>query len=313
LATQRVLKKNGRLPLDRINRLKALDFVWDPHEAAWLEMWEELQMYKAKYGHCNVAKDDDSNAALATWVGTQRMVWNKNRRSLAQILTQERIDKLNTLDFVWEPYKTKWEHMFSELCLFRNKHGHCNVSKGDTGNVALANWVGTQRQFRKNDRLDGDRIRRLKELGFIWDRYEAKWDEMYIKLQLFKAVHNHCDVRKEDHDNRQLSTWVNTNRRARKYGSTRLTLEQIRKLDEIGFTWNPFDVAWEEMYETLKIFREKNGHCRVPAIYLKEPQLGRWVRKQRGNRKDDKLSEERIRRLEEIGFEWMLGVNNKLM
>ena len=39
------------------------------------------------------------------------------------------------------------------------------------------------------------------------------------------------------------------------------------------------------------------------------PDLGRWVSQQRQNHKKGTLSEERIRQLEEIGFEWSIRMS----
>ena len=46
---------------------------------------------------------------------------------------------------------------------------------------------------------------------------------------------------------------------------------------------------------------DKNGHPNIPA---KEPTLGRWVTKQRSDKLKSKLSEDRIRLPDELGFIW---------
>jgi hypothetical protein len=33
---------------------------------------------------------------------------------------------------------------------------------------------------------------------------------------------------------------------------------------------------WEEMFERLRAFKEKTGHCNVPNRYAEDPQLGFW-------------------------------------
>ena len=54
----------------------------------------------------------------------------------------------------------------------------------------------------------------------------------------------------------------------------------------------------------LKRFREEHGHCNVPQRYFKNPSLGAWVSQKRNDFKKGDLSEDRIARLEEIGFVW---------
>ena len=62
------------------------------------------------------------------------------------------------------------------------------------------------------------------------------------------------------------------------------------------------DKTWDVMFDRLMNYKNQHGNCEVPQKYMGDPQLGRWVRKQRQKR--DKMSEERKARLEEIGFQW---------
>merc|ERR1712100_293288 len=48
------------------------------------------------------------------------------------------------------------------------------------------------------------------------------------------------------------------------------------------------------------------GTSRWREIYDRHPQSGKWVRSQRANYKNKKLSEERTRELNSIGFDWVL-------
>jgi hypothetical protein len=51
-------------------------------------------------------------------------------------------------------------------------------------------------------------------------------------------------------------------------------------------------------------FKENQGHCGVPDRWSENPELGRWVANQRQTFRKGKLSEERVARLEALGFEW---------
>lgn len=65
----------------------------------------------------------------------------------------------------------------------------------------------------------------------------------------------------------------------------------------------PHRDRWEEGYAALSKFRARKGHC-CPSRYHSEGKysLGPWVTTQRYNK--DKLSAERKRRLDAIGFVW---------
>ncbi len=61
---------------------------------------------------------------------------------------------------------------------------------------------------------------------------------------------------------------------------------------------------WEEMFTALVEYKKKNNDCDVPKEYPANPQLGWWVGRQRAVKNKGQLSEDRIRRLEALGFVW---------
>ena len=69
-----------------------------------------------------------------------------------------------------------------------------------------------------------------------------------------------------------------------------------------------FQCQWGEMYNQLLAYKELHGHAKPPSReYIpgyKYTVLGRWCSTMRHNHSNGKLSEERIKLLEEIGFEW---------
>jgi len=78
--------------------------------------------------------------------------------------------------------------------------------------------------------------------------------------------------------------------------------ERRQRLDELGFIWDPREAEWEEGFSYLKVYRGREGHCRVPQRHKKNGfPLGQWVSRQRQS-KD--LSLERRRQLDDLGFVW---------
>jgi hypothetical protein len=67
---------------------------------------------------------------------------------------------------------------------------------------------------------------------------------------------------------------------------------------------------WDEAFDELVEYRERHGNCQVPHGYAGSQSLARWVKRQRYQYKLMKLgkpgtmNEERIKRLEAIGFVW---------
>jgi hypothetical protein len=83
--------------------------------------------------------------------------------------------------------------------------------------------------------------------------------------------------------------------------SSRLTEERLNRLESIGFKWKAThktrryqDDQWDEIFERLKFFKEKTGHCLVPKRFSEDPKLGAWVHSQRQSlhrkRKTDRKS-----------------------
>ncbi|EJK47359.1 hypothetical protein THAOC_33924 [Thalassiosira oceanica] len=122
-----------------------------------------------------------------------------------------------------------------------------------------------------------------------------QWNESYLKLKAYRAEHGDCKVPKR---HGQLGRWVKKQRDTRK--NDKLSKERIRKLDDLGFNWSPRD-TWDERLDELKKYKADRGHCDVPQS---QGPLGEWVLTQRKARKKDELSDERIRKLDDVGFNW---------
>ncbi len=290
---QRPLYKRGVLTTEKIKRLEAIDFVWDLKEYQWEEMYQALVDYRKEHGDCNVPHNYANNQQLAHWVANQRV--NYRRRQLPK----DKTARLKALGFIWNPreekYEARWEDMYKELARFHEEHGHCNVPSLYGENRELGIWVNNQRSRR--NRLSKEKIERLEELGFAWNTIEARWEEMYQALVEYRKEHGDCNVPRRYPAAPELSTWVG-NQRHRK---DRLSEDQISRLDELGFCWEPYDAQWEIMYQALVDYRKEHGDCNVPQ---RKRGLGHWVNRQRSDYREGKLRKDKAAKLDEVGFVW---------
>ena len=105
-----------------------------------------------------------------------------------------------------------------------------------------------------------------------------------------------------------LGEWLTTQRRVRAGQIPGiLTLQQIARLVSIGMEGgNRNDAAWERGLEEARKFREQFGNLQVPAKYKTKDDypLGKWINNARKRRNDGKLTEERIRQLDQMGMIW---------
>jgi hypothetical protein len=224
------------------------------------------------------------------------------QRSRKDQLTPERTQRLDGLGFVWDAFTEKWEQGFSELTIFKNENNHCRVPKGykTAAGFKLEGWVSKQR--RSKDQLTPDRSQRLDELGFVRDPFSEQWEQGFRELTIFKNENNHCHVpqRYKTASGFALGIWVGRQRG----NKDQLTLEQIQRLDDLGFVWDVLAEQWEQGLSELVIFKDERSHCRVPKLYETASgyKLGFWLVNQRVNK--DRLTPERIQRLNDLGFVW---------
>ena len=178
--------KPSQITEERITKLKGLGFQWTLKHPEWEDRFAELVDFKRRVGHCNVSQ---SSGPLGQWVSDQRQQYRLRKEKKYSSMTEERITKLEGLDFQWTLYNRKrkrseptdWEDRFAELVDFKRRVGHCNVSQRSG---PLGKWVGTQRQQyrlrkeKKHSSMTEERITKLKGLGFQWTLKHPEWEDL---------------------------------------------------------------------------------------------------------------------------------------
>ena len=291
-------------------------------DSQWLEYYNELAEYVQETG--GVEKIDDiKKPVLMQWVFLQREEFQLWKEGLKTSMTLERQQKLDQQGVFWR-YSDEWFRFYLKLEKYHTKHGNCLVPRVYKKGPKLGKWVRDQRkQFKRYKQgkkpyynLDARRVAQLDRLDFEEDAYEAVWRNRYEELRDYSKFHGDCMVPRNYPENPELGNWVHQQRqqyKRRKEGKLNryFTEERIRLLEEIGFDWDPFESAWMERYNELVEYAKCHGDCMVPENYPENPELGIWVKVQRREykrRKEGKLNryftEERIRLLEEIGFDW---------
>ena len=126
------------------------------------------------------------------------------------------------------------------------------------------------------------------------------WEKMFEALVHYKEQYGHCKVPSNWPENPKLGMWVHRQRST--WNKGRLPDTRRERLDALGFVWDPFDAAWEKMFEALVHYKEQYGHCKVPKRWPENPKLGRWVNSQRTAWNKGRLSDARMERLDALGF-----------
>ncbi len=285
-------KRGPVIIVERKCRLDALGFIWDALADTWEQGFVALEAFHGREGHCRVPERHmEGDYSLGHWVGTQR--------KLGISMTGRRRQRLDSLGFVWDSLSDSWERGFAALKVFHDRERHCRVPANHTeGDYPLGQWVSVQR--RGPALMTEERRHRLDALGFVWDPFSEDWNQGLAALKFFRDREGHCRVpARHAEGDYPLGTWVS----GKRYRPELMTEERRQQLDSIGFTWDPFSEDWDRGLEALKVFRDREGHCRVPASYIEgDYRLGPWVASQRP--KKDSMTEERRRRLDAMGFLW---------
>lgn len=144
----------------QIKKLDVLQFVWDVRSDAWNKYYELLCVFFEREGHSSPqANHIEKNEKLGRWVVKQRQGKDK--------LSNDRIQRLNSLNFAWDARDVAWQHAYSQLLNFYKNNGHCSVPVSYvSGGVNLGYWVRNRRK--EKDTMGLDRRQMLEKINFKW-------------------------------------------------------------------------------------------------------------------------------------------------
>ncbi len=300
-------KESNRVSAALAQRLKRLGVTpkaprnWEPQ---WRALYERLRRYYETFGHSDVPGTSADDIVLGRWVSRQRLQNARGR------MPPGREKALLALEFSWNGSDTisqVWWARYAELKAFQREHGHTNVPQKIT---ALGRFVSRQRSALRAGRMNPRKIELLRKLAFqeragLWvtDRWRRRFDTLkaWLEAQGKRSLRGIRGLPVEH------SEWL-TAQRAR-YREGRLAGEQIEKLEKIGIEWRPKEVIgapWMSNYRKLVRFKAKNGHTRVPRGF-RDRVLVSFVGTQRLTYRKGKLSKDKRRRLEKLGFEWFVA------
>ncbi|KAJ1457383.1 helicase associated domain-containing protein [Pelagophyceae sp. CCMP2097] len=301
--TQRKAYKTGKLRPERVERLKAVAFVWNVLADEWDAHFEQLTAYRAAHGDCAVpygfAAGD--GAKLGIWVHTQRKAYKAGKMS------PDRAKRLAAVAFVWDVYAS-WDAHFELLTAYRAAHSDCAVPYhfATADGTMLGCWVSVQRHAYKTGEMSPEHIERLEAVAFVWDAHADGWDTHFELLTGYHAAHGDCAVPRSfaAADGTMLGYWVSTQREAYKAGELRP--ERVERLKAVAFVWDVLADGWDAHFEQLTAYRAAHGNCAVPYSFAAGDgtNLGRWVRTQQEAHKFGKMRPDRVERLEAVGFAW---------
>ncbi len=298
--SQRTNRKNGKLTADKLNKLNSIGFIWHIIENKWEQSFNDYQKFKQDHDREPVFKTAKGlERDLSVWAGDQRERYKANK------LSKNRIDKLNSIGFSWDYKKDQWDRLFKDYQKFKKKYNRepFHTSKNDSENKIVV-WVGTQKIQYNRNKLSQDRIDKLNSTGIIWDILETAWEQSFNDYHSFKKEHNREPSNKSKNNyEKNIGCWAT--RQRIEYNKNNLSQDRIDKLNFIGFTWDIKGDWWEQSFNAYVSFRKEHGREPLHTSKNKsEKDIALWVTRQRKSYKRNKLSQDRIERLNSIGFTW---------
>ena len=285
--------------------------IWDKVDH-WEKMYNELIGWVTKYKKLPVRNSkDEIECKLANWCGTQK--GNK----VENILTDEKINKLQAIKgWKWsENFDDIFHKMVNRMKMFieKNKRLPKSNKKNNKIESKLAKWCTEQKSKKNNNKLSDDKIIILESIpGWQWlDKSKANIKKSLVERisELLKFVKDNKKI-PVPHISNEKSLARFCDRLIEKKEKGELSEIQIKECESIdGWKWGRD--RFNEIYIELRKWIEKNK--KFPSTVSNDPiekKLAQWIGYQRGNKKNNKLDDDRINKLESLK-DWFWNKESK--
>jgi hypothetical protein len=133
---------------------------------------------------------------LRAWIREQQRDY-QTMNSTGTRLSVTQSEALSAIDPDW--WKTQrqiqWDVRYCQLQVYQAEHGDCCVPIS-YANKQLAHWVHNQRKqynLRRSSKasdLTTERLQRLRDIGFVWNRWEYEFEKKaVVQTETASAVH----------------------------------------------------------------------------------------------------------------------------
>ncbi len=287
ITAQRNFYKNKQLSYEQVKKLKAINFVWDAHSHSWDIQFKILEEHAQEKGF-----EPNKSTDIGIWLTTQRTAIKKG------ILSNERIQKINSVKFKGTVIDAEWHKRFDDLVEYRNKNSYKwpnadRVNKDKPENK-IANFCQQMRFFYRKNTLSDFWIDKLLSIDFNFDGRNDNWLKTYETL---KEYLNKNGMLPEASSDLYNWAWRNNN----KYINDKLDKNKKKLLADIDIDRLFKSKSWDEWYNDIKAFYDLSGSL---PTFNTDKQLGAWLGVQRGSYKKGELDDVQIKKLEELGIIW---------
>ncbi|MGW2052242.1 Helicase associated domain protein [Streptomyces sp. NPDC001858] len=197
-----------------------------------------------------------------------------------------------------------WARGWAALKKFTERERHARVPYGHKEGVTpLGQWVAEQRRAYGAGQMNGQRARRLEQLGMVWSPADERFQE---NLEAAKAYYDQhwtlCAPRPATMLDRPLGMWLANLRRPcalDDHPEWKTALEAVDK------DWNPsWPAVWQRHYAALReLMADEEGRTEVlPGVTVHAMDIGKWLARQRKPEVWQALMGGQRERLEQLGI-----------
>jgi superfamily II DNA or RNA helicase len=279
---------------------KILNELNSTFENSWELVFDALREFCEKNKRFPYTNESYDGMLLGRWCITQRQLYKNGR------LTDEQVELLNSIGFVWDVNEEIWNGTLEQVKEFYALNKRFPIKSDiDESTKKLYAWLINQRIQYKRKTLSEDRAERLISIGFNLKTLSPAdaWEVQFNRLAEFKEQNgrlpNYGDIANND-DMRNLYDWMSNQITRRKSGA--MSEEQFKKLESIGFVWDKNSAQWDYRFEVLKKFIAENG--RVPKNNEKYggDAIGQWYIRQLRAYKDGSLDSNKIEKMNSLSI-----------
>lgn len=285
----------------------------DTLTATWDMYYECAQKYFNDNGNLEIPAKyiTEEGYALGSWIANQKAI---RKGTINGKLTENQINKLDSIHMIWEDYNDlNWSKHYHAAKQYYKEHGNLEVPSRyvNADGVSLGRWISSVRSWYNSGAhkkyLQNDRVKQLEDIGMIWNAMDNSWEQNFKLAEQYYREHRNLDVPSnyKTKDGTHLGSWIGIQKQLHRTNS--LSNDQIKKLNSIGMDWmDRVDRIWEKGFLEAKKYYEKYGDLNVPVKYETDNlfSLGTWIQRQRNLYKNNKICDDRIKRLTDIGMNW---------
>ena len=308
IGSQRAKYRKGKLTDEQIKRLKDIGFELEGF-ASWEDRFQFAKAYYDEHGNLEMPmKYEVDGFHLRYWLNQQKKKVTKNGSAK---ITPEQVEQLRSIGLFDEvsPDERAWRIRYEMAKTYYEKNGDLRIPKDfQADGFKLGTWVYTQKKSYRSGELSQERIELLDAIGMEWENLNELenarlYDIGFEHLAEFVKDNDPNMIRAAtlSPDGYRLGAWVMSNRS--KYKRGELSDEYVERFHQLGYPLDS-DEQWNYLYQEVKAYFEEHQTMTLPDKYYGKSGfcLTFWLGKQRRAYAKGELTEEQMRKMDDIGY-----------